>query len=921
MKQIPGLCPAVVLIGIVACARPIPFRPPHDRVLEARNFNYQHDVELFTVSNGLMVALAPEKNTNLARVDVRYRVGAAEDPPGKAGLAHLVEHMLFLPRADNDAPTLGERLRDLTLSYNAYTIWDETHYTATVLAERLPELLEIERDRLATTCERFDAEAFAREQKVVVQEILQESEARRSERRRFVTAIFGANHAYARSVGGSPEEIAKLTLTDVCTFIDEHYGPRRAVLVVSGNFEPAITRQAVGKLFGPISKPPGAIRRVVDPLPAAKAATRIELDVEEATAVIAFRAPSWGHDAWIEADVAGTLLGEPLAAIAKKHKFISDTSQVYVGGYRGGATIIAISVTDPKELDRAVDSFFAARDQAVSSWASVDLVGLKARRMGRLVRSLEPFPKRAAMIADYLQYTDHQWLMLNDMAVVDRLKGADLQRYADKHLARAAARIVHVIPGGKRADARKRVAIPTTRKEYDIESSLSPVDPAEADTPVAASERPQPVARTKFTLDNGLDVVFVASLSHPVIDARLVFPVGYAHDPSGKSGVALLAGHLLEHDYERKYRLADLHKVKHVLTMGGDESVEVSERSTIFRIRGLSMFADGLIWQLHWLVESGRYRSKTLALLRKHLREAGKDASDEDDERYAKVLRESLYGKGHPYAAATFSEALVKIGKGDLQGFRRRHFRANGATLIVTGQFNTAAVREQVERLFGAWKKRPPPAPAAKIPAARAARGPQYLALADADAAQVSVLMAFATAPGFRGKDAPRRVVAEMLRQRMAAVRERLGASYGVSVGHWTRQGPGILLISAKLDPGNAGKALALMRAAVAALRDGDERRQDFVHARRKTLERALAATVDSGSTGAELEFIASHELPRSYYDQVASAIAGMTLARVEALVERELAADGELILVAGPKDVVAKTYADAGIERFRLVE
>jgi len=61
-------------------------------------------VSLFSVTNGLMVALVPESNTNLVKVDVRYRVGAADDPKGKAGLAHLVEHLLFTIRPKDKKP-------------------------------------------------------------------------------------------------------------------------------------------------------------------------------------------------------------------------------------------------------------------------------------------------------------------------------------------------------------------------------------------------------------------------------------------------------------------------------------------------------------------------------------------------------------------------------------------------------------------------------------------------------------------------------------------------------------------------------------------------------------------------------------------------------------------------------------------------
>src|SRR5262245_27028971 len=61
----------------------------------------------YTLDNGLRFVIVPDKNTPMVHVAVRYQVGANEDPPGKAGLAHLVEHMMFQhrPIEGNNTPT------------------------------------------------------------------------------------------------------------------------------------------------------------------------------------------------------------------------------------------------------------------------------------------------------------------------------------------------------------------------------------------------------------------------------------------------------------------------------------------------------------------------------------------------------------------------------------------------------------------------------------------------------------------------------------------------------------------------------------------------------------------------------------------------------------------------------------------------
>jgi zinc protease len=107
----------VVSLGM-SCARPAP------------KIVFKHgEVRGRLQNNGLRFVIMPDATTRLAEVDVRYEVGAREDPPDKAGLAHLVEHLTFDQRPDGPAaPPLMQVLQQVTLNMNAYTEADKTHY-------------------------------------------------------------------------------------------------------------------------------------------------------------------------------------------------------------------------------------------------------------------------------------------------------------------------------------------------------------------------------------------------------------------------------------------------------------------------------------------------------------------------------------------------------------------------------------------------------------------------------------------------------------------------------------------------------------------------------------------------------------------------------------------------------------------------
>src|SRR3954467_15047036 len=75
--------------------------------------------------NGLRFVVMPDTTTQLVEVDVRYEVGSREDPPGKAGLAHPVEHLMFQQRPDGpSSKPVMQLLESMTLNMNAYTNWD-----------------------------------------------------------------------------------------------------------------------------------------------------------------------------------------------------------------------------------------------------------------------------------------------------------------------------------------------------------------------------------------------------------------------------------------------------------------------------------------------------------------------------------------------------------------------------------------------------------------------------------------------------------------------------------------------------------------------------------------------------------------------------------------------------------------------------
>ncbi|HEV7558683.1 MAG TPA: pitrilysin family protein, partial [Kofleriaceae bacterium] len=214
-------------------------------------------------ANGLRFVIMPDATTKLAEVDIRYDVGAREDPQGKAGLAHLVEHLMFQPRPDgpNTAP-IFQSIIDLSTDFNAYTNWDTTHYRMTSGADNLDAMLKIEAMRMFYAadvpstfgCSTVPESEFEREREVVRNEIRGGSSAEDYVLQLVEASIYPKGHAYERLLGGNDQQIASAALTDACEFMKKYYAPERATLVIAGAVDVDKTIEMITKWYGKIPK-------------------------------------------------------------------------------------------------------------------------------------------------------------------------------------------------------------------------------------------------------------------------------------------------------------------------------------------------------------------------------------------------------------------------------------------------------------------------------------------------------------------------------------------------------------------------------------------------------------------------------------------------------------------------------------------
>lgn len=257
----------------------------------------------YTLANGLEVILRPVHSVPLIAVHVRYHVGAADDPPGRRGLAHIVEHLSF----EGTAHITGERAKLYrfytgTVADNASTTLTSTDYYMTVPADYLATSLWIESDRMGFLGGMTTRSGLTAAQRVVANERRQriDAEPYAELTERVYAALYPANHPYHGMLIGSMADIDAATVKDAEAFVAAWYTPANATLVLVGDL-PRNTRALVDRYFGGLPAPAPASHAAVGQTPLAR---EVRLQASEAVGRSARVIAAWRSPARYTADDA-----------------------------------------------------------------------------------------------------------------------------------------------------------------------------------------------------------------------------------------------------------------------------------------------------------------------------------------------------------------------------------------------------------------------------------------------------------------------------------------------------------------------------------------------------------------------------------------------------------------------------------------
>ncbi len=234
----------------------------------------QVPVTSYTLANGMEVVVIEDHRAPIVTHMVWYRVGAADEPVGKSGIAHFLEHLMFKGTEAVPDGTFSEVIEANGGDDNAFTSQDYTAYYQQVAVDRLPLMMEMEADRMRGLI--LDDAAMLTERDVVLEERALRTDSDPgslfSEQR---DAAQFLNHPYGTPVIGWPDEVNALTLQDALDFYQRFYAPNNAILVVAGDVQPEDVLALAEQYYGPLTPSDGIAKRLRPQEPPQRAERRI----------------------------------------------------------------------------------------------------------------------------------------------------------------------------------------------------------------------------------------------------------------------------------------------------------------------------------------------------------------------------------------------------------------------------------------------------------------------------------------------------------------------------------------------------------------------------------------------------------------------------------------------------------------------
>ncbi|GAC1356648.1 MAG: pitrilysin family protein [Polyangiales bacterium] len=416
-------------------------------------------VKRYRMGNGLRVLLLVDRSAPIVAYHTWYRVGSRDEKPGKTGLAHLFEHLMFNETTHLAAGEFDRTLEENGAESNAATWLDWTMYHEALPAPKLELAVRLESDRMANLVLRdkqltSEKEVVANERRYRV-----DDDVEGSVNELLYKTAFDKHPYHWPTIGWMPD-IQGFTTGDCEQFYKTFYAPNNATVVIVGDVQEADALALVQKAYGAL--PPSTLPAKQYPAEPVQTAER-RLEVKKPTAnekvMIGYKGPALADPDHAPLTVLNEILfggrsSRTYKSIVKTHELATDL-RGWVGTFadpglyeiyltaREGKTCADLEAALAKELARA-------RDEVVGD---EELEKAKSRLELAFLQGMETASGKAEQIGFFDTVLGDAGAGFARLEAYRAVTAADMQRVARKYLVDADRTVIRVLPDGSAGSA------------------------------------------------------------------------------------------------------------------------------------------------------------------------------------------------------------------------------------------------------------------------------------------------------------------------------------------------------------------------------------------------------------------------------------------------------------------------------------
>ena len=876
---------------------------------EAQAATIEIPYEKTTLANGLRVIAHQDVKAPIVTVSVWYHVGSKNERPGKTGLAHLFEHLMF----EGSAHHRDEYFRPLehagASTINGTTNRDRTNYFETVPSGALDLALWLESDRMGHLLEAISQETLDEQRDVARNEKKQSDNQPYGRVSELLSRrLYAADHPYSWPIIGRIEDLETATLDDVQDWFHTWYGPSNAVVVVSGDVDVDVAIRRVERHFG--SFPPGPTLerpgRSVSPLPDSR---RQEL-ADRVPQARVYRA--WNVPAIYERDyhylglLARVLSQGKTSRLYKRlvydEQIATETSTYLWSGEIGSTFVLQASCApeiEPRVVEAALDAELERLVQ--DGIGAAELERAQRRVRSGFIRGIERsggFGGKSELLAHGEVFRQDPAAYSESLEIIQMARTDDLLSVARSWLGDGSLTLV-VRPTGEHSAT-----------GTDVDRNALPEAPA-----VASGRLPFP---RSHRLDNGLEILVLERRGLPLVDYRLMVDAGFAADQDSPRGTATLTIAAIDEGTasHSALELSDLAAGlgAHFLSGAGLDHCRLGISSLAeTQSEALELLAEVVLEPAFPETEIDRLKKQQVARIRREMATPVQLA--------LRVLPALLYGEDHPYGmpftGSGSIDDVLATERQHLLDYYRDWIRPQQSVLLCLGDFDGAEAVERVSELFGGWAATEPRGaerpPGAGVP-------PSRILLLDRPESVQSIVFGGQLVPSRRD---PSELALEAFHTALGGaftsrlnmnLREDKGWTYGAHSLLWNARGERPFLLYASVEVDATAATIREMDREVREMLDRRPITAEEMDKVRRQLTLSLPARRETlGDIAADIEEILACDLPRDYYDSYTERVESLTSEEVTQTASASIDPDRFVWVVVGDVAEIHDAVEDLG--------